>query len=259
MRLTVLGCWAPFPRAGGACSGYLLQDGGVNIVMDIGNGTFSRLRNFIHYGDIRAVILTHLHPDHCADLPCLRHATASAFREKLRVRPVKLFLPGEPESLYHNLTAHLDPASFEVIPIESLPEKKDSSGLSTRRASIGKLEVLFLPVKHSLPAYAVGIEGSGYLVYSGDATPSEQLASFAEKAGIFLSEASGLDKDEKTFAGLHMTARQAGELAARAKVKELIITHFFPEYDLGEILTQAQEGYGDKVEIAVEGDTYFLY
>jgi len=258
VRLTVLGCWAPFPRAGGACSGYLLQDGGANIMMDIGNGTFSRLRHFLHYADIRAVIITHLHPDHCADLPCLRHAIMSAFKEKQRVRPVKLFLPGEPEAVFHHLTAQADPA-FELIPIESLPEKEEPSGISTRCASIGELKAFFLPVKHTLPAYAVGIEGSGYLVYSGDAAPSEQLAAFAEKAGIFLGEASGLDKDEKTFRDMHMTARQTGELAARAKVKELIITHFFPGYDLGEIRSQAQESYGDRVEIAVEGDTYFLY
>jgi len=258
MRITVLGCWAPFPRAGGACSGYLLQDGGANILLDLGHGAFSRLRHFVHFADVRAAIITHLHPDHYGDLPCLRHATRSALREKQRLQRVKLFLPAEPQPAFQELTAGAEPF-FEVVPIESLPEEEVPPGVRARCAEIGRVRVFFLPVRHSLPAYAVGVEGSGYLVYSGDAAPDEELAAFAEKAGIFLCEASGLDKDAEVFQGIHMTARQAGELAARARVKELIITHFFPEYDLGELCAQAQEGYGDAVEMAVEGDTYFLY
>lgn len=258
MRLTVLGCWAPFPRASGACSGYLLQDGGANILLDIGHGTFSRLRHFIHYADVRAAVITHLHPDHYADLPCLRYATRNALREKLRVQRVKIFLPAEPCHTFKELTAEAD-QFFEIIPIESLPEKEVPPGVSARCADIGQLKVFFLPVRHSLPAYAVGIEGSGYLVYSGDAAPGEELSAFAEKANIFLCEASGLDKDTQTFQDVHMTARQAGELAGQAKVKRLIITHFFPEYNLAELCRQAQEGYGNTLEMAVEGDTYFLY
>ncbi len=258
MRLTVLGCWAPFPRAGGACSGYLLQDGGANILLDIGHGTFGRLLHFVHYADVRAAIITHLHPDHYADLHCLRHATRSAFREKLRIQRVKLFLPADPQPAFFELTAGAE-AFFDIIPIESLPEEEVPPGLRARCAEVGQVKIFFLPVKHSLPAYAVGVEGSGYLVYSGDAAPGEELTAFAEKAGIFLCEASGLDKDAEVFRDVHMTARQAGELAARAKVKELIITHFFPEYDLGELYAQAQEGYGGAVEVAREGNTYFLY
>lgn len=258
MRLTVLGCWAPFPRAGGACSGYLLQDGGANILLDVGHGTFGRLRHFVHYADIRAAILTHLHPDHYGDLPCLRHATRAALREKQRLQRVKLYLPAEPRSAFAELTAGAEPF-FDVTSIESLPEEEVPPGVRARCAEIGQVRVFFLPVKHTLPAYAVGVEGSGYLVYSGDAAPGEELAAFAEKAGIFLCEASGLDKDAEVFRDVHMTARQAGELAARAKVKELIITHFFPEYEVAELCRQAQEGYGNAVEAAVEGDTYFLY
>lgn len=258
MRVTVLGCWAPFPRAGGACSGYLLQDGGANILLDAGHGTFSRLRSFVHYADIRAAVITHLHPDHCADLPCLKHATRSALREKLRTGRVQVFMPAGPRPAFEELTEGAEPF-FEIVPIETLPEEEVPPGVRVKSARIGPLNLFFLPVKHSLPAYAVGVEGSGYLVYSGDAAFAEELAAFAEGAGIFLCEASGLDKDEEVFRDVHMTARQAGELASRAKVKELIITHFFPEYDQNELYLQARSGYGREVVLAREGDTYFLY
>jgi len=258
MRLTVLGCWAPYTPVDGACSGYLLQDGGANIILDLGHGAFSRLGHFINHADIKAVVITHLHPDHYVDLHCLRHATKGALRDGLRRNLIKLYLPSEPDHIFKELQSCSD--AFETMSIESLPIEKLPSGAQVRQAKIGEVYFSFLPVHHSnMNAYALGIEGSGYLVYSGDAIPSRELTELAEKAGIFLCEASGLDKDQEDFKKLHFTARQAGELAAQAKVKELILTHFYPEYNLEQIRFQAQEGYGRPVVLAQEGDTYFLY
>lgn len=258
MRITVLGCWAPYPRAGGACSGYVVQDGNANVVVDMGNGTFSRLCRLFDFRTVRAVVLTHLHPDHFADIDCLRHAVEGSLRDGSRRQgPVKLLLPGQPQEVACRLAGHKK--AFDSIFIEDLPLEEVPPGVEARVFNLGNVRYFFLPTDHSLPSYAVGVEGSGYFVYSGDAAPSEKLALFAEKADIFLCEASGLDKDCDYVRGCHMTARQAGELARRAKVKELIITHFWPEYNLEDLRAQAQEGYGSRVEIATEGDTYFVY
>lgn len=258
MRITVLGCWAPYPRAGGACSGYVVQDGNANVVLDMGNGTFSRLCRLFDFRTIRAVVLTHLHPDHIADIECLRHAIEGSLKDGSRRQgPVKLLLPNQPQDMAGRLAGHKK--AFESIFIEDLPLEEVPPGVEVRVFNLGNVRYFFLPTDHLLPSYAVGVEGSGYFVYSGDAAPTEKLALFAEKADIFLCEASGLDKDCDYVRGSHMTARQAGELARRAKVKELIITHFWPEYNLEDLRTQAQEGYGNKVEIAAEGDTYFVY
>lgn len=258
MRITVLGCWAPYPRAGGACSGYVVQDGNANVVLDMGNGTFSRLCRLFDFRTIRAVVLTHLHPDHIADIECLRHAIEGSLKDGSRRQgPVKLLLPNQPQDMAGRLAGHKK--AFESIFIEDLPLEEVPPGVEVRVFNLGNVRYLFLPTDHLLPSYAVGVEGSGYFVYSGDAAPTEKLALFAEKADIFLCEASGLDKDCDYVLGSHMTARQAGELARRAKVKELIITHFWPEYNLEDLRAQAQEGYGNKVEIAEEGDTYFVY
>ncbi|RKO67709.1 MBL fold metallo-hydrolase [Desulfofundulus salinus] len=257
MRITVLGCWAPYPAAGGACSGYLLQDGGGNIMLDAGHGTFSRLVQFIHHCDLRAAVITHLHPDHYVDLHCLRHATVAGLRDGRRHRKVQLFIPQEPVHIFEELSACTD--AFDVIPIECLPEEEVPPGIKVRCGSVGPVRLFFLPARHSLPAYSVGVEGSGYFVYSGDSAPTEELAALAHEAGIFLCEASGLDQDAGFLRGRHMTAREAGTLARQARVKELIITHFYPEYDLSVLKAEAEAGFGGTVELAAEGDTYFLY
>lgn len=258
MRITVLGCWAPYPKAGGSCPGYVVQDGAANVLLDIGHGAFSRMGHFFDYKTIRTVVLTHLHPDHYADLPCLRHAVAGALRNgSLRQGKVPLFLPSKPVETARKLAGYTD--AFEVNFIEDLPLEEVPPGVKARVFQVGPVKFFLLPVKHSLPAYAVGVEGSGYFVYSGDTAPTGELELFAQRADILLCEASGLDKDGDYVRDNHMTARQAGELAKRAGVKELIITHFYPEYDLEELRSQAEAGYGARVELAVEGDTYFVY
>lgn len=257
MRITVLGCWAPYPRAGGACSGYLLQDAGGNILLDAGHGVFSRLQQFIHHNDLRAAVITHWHPDHAADLECLRHAAAAAFRQGTRHRKVQLFIPAEPAPDFARFSRFT--GVFDIVPIESLPVEEVPPGVRVHAGSVGPVRLFFLPARHSLPAYSLGVEGSGYLVYSGDTAPAQELTALAKEAGIFLCEASGLDQDAEQIGHMHMTARQAGETARQAGVKELIITHFFPEYDLAELRVQAAAGYGGPVELATEGDTYFLY
>lgn len=258
MRITVLGCWAPYPRAGGACSGYLVQDGAANVVLDMGNGAFSGMCRLFDFRTVRAVILTHLHPDHCADIECMRHAVEGALRDgSLRRGPVDLLLPREPWDVASRI-AGLKKA-FNVTFIEDLPLEEVPPGVKARVFNVGPVRYFMLPTQHSLPSYAVGVEGSGYFVYSGDTGPTEDLELFTRRADIFMCEASGLDTDADYVRDTHMTARQAGELAKRAGVKELIITHFWPEYNLEALRGQAEEGYGARVEIATEGDTYFVY
>lgn len=258
MRITVLGCWAPYPRAGGACSGYMVQDGNAHVVLDMGNGTFARLCSLFDFRTVRAVVLTHLHPDHFADIDCLRHAIEGSLKDGSRKQgPVTLLLPGQPKEIASRVAGYRE--AFNSICIEDLPLEEVPPGVEARVFCLGNVRYFFLPGEHSLPCYSVGVEGSGYFVYTGDTAPTEKLALFAEKADILLCEASGLDKDCDYLRGVHMTARQAGDLARLAGAKELIITHFWPEHNLEELRAQAAEGYKGKVELATEGDTYFVY
>ena len=74
MKLTVLGNNGPYPAAGSACSGYLLQSGAANILIDCGNGVLSNIQKIISLDELDAVILTHLHSDHISDMYVLKYA-----------------------------------------------------------------------------------------------------------------------------------------------------------------------------------------
>src|SRR3954452_11113797 len=68
MRVTVLGKSPSYTDAGGACSGYLVEEDGVTVLLDCGNGVFGKMRRFVDYVAVDAVVISHLHADHILDL-----------------------------------------------------------------------------------------------------------------------------------------------------------------------------------------------
>src|SRR4051812_1355707 len=73
MRITVLGGVGAFPERERGCSGYLLRHEGFTLLIDPGYATHQALLGHVGVGDVDAVLVTHGHPDHCADLhPLLR-------------------------------------------------------------------------------------------------------------------------------------------------------------------------------------------
>lgn len=256
MKITVLGCWAPYPRAGGACSGYLLQDRDTNILIDCGNGVVSALQKFIDFRRLDAVIISHLHPDHYLDLYTLRHAIAGSLRDGSRGDKLDLYLPRMPVDAFKPLGKHTD--AFNIINIEDLPiiNRRWFSG-EVRAVEVGPLKITAARVYHPLPTYSIAVEDSARFVYSADTKYFPDLAEWVRGADLFLCEASvqEAEKDYTATAG-HLTAREAGELAARAGVRKMVITHFWPEYDLTITAREAAESFGRRVIVAREGKTY---
>ncbi|GAA3061414.1 hypothetical protein GCM10020000_50780 [Streptomyces olivoverticillatus] len=68
MKLTVIGCSGSFPSTESACSSYLVEADGYRLLLDMGNGALGELQRHIGLYDLDAVLLSHLHPDHCIDM-----------------------------------------------------------------------------------------------------------------------------------------------------------------------------------------------
>src|SRR5918997_1935964 len=82
MRLTVLGKSPSWQDAGGACSGYLVEEEDTRVLVDCGNGVFSKLRRHVDYVDVDAVVVSHLHADHFLDLVPYSYALTYAPRQQ---------------------------------------------------------------------------------------------------------------------------------------------------------------------------------
>ena len=82
MQVTVLGKSPSWQDAAGACSGYLAQEQGVSVLLDCGNGVFSKLRRICDYVDVDAVVITHMHADHFLDLVPFSYALRYAPRQQ---------------------------------------------------------------------------------------------------------------------------------------------------------------------------------
>lgn len=245
MRLTVLGRHGPYPPAGGACSGYLIEpgEGTSRVLVECGNGVLSRLQEYCRIDELTAVVLSHLHPDHVSDLFILRYALAVSLAKGFRQKPLAVYAPQEPIE------------EFQRLPYKDVFSVRGY--VPGEEEEIGGMTFRFIRTRHAIPCCAMSIEtGERKLVYSGDTGECEGVIMLANEADLFLCEANLLDRDNGDHPAGHLTGRGAGEMARRAGVKRLVLTHLFPGYDPGEVLGEAAGTFNGIVELAEEGRIY---
>lgn len=242
--LTVLGASGTYPRPGGACNGYLVQEGDTNLVIDLGNGCLSNLRMTVEFTELSAVLITHMHIDHFADLYPLYYA--------LRFHPgrpwgLRLVLPEGGLSLMGLI---LGDEAREYLPRVFREEVLRSDIIY----QIGDISMRAYPTSHPVEGYAVRLEGRGWsLAYSSDTGPTPNLVEAARGVDLFICEATLPDSYREEASHGHMTSRQAGEAAEAAGARRLLLTHIWPTFDPAEILAEAREVYHGEVGVAREG------
>ena len=238
MQLSILGCYGPYPPAGGACSGYLLQENGCSILLDCGNGVLSRLQNYLAFWQLDAVLLSHLHADHFSDIMIMRYGLEMVYNRGSRSEPLPLYAPADPVSEFERLPYK---NAYNVMSIADREE-----------IIIGPFRISFRAGIHAVPSLSMRIESpSAILVYSGDTEYYRGLEDLAACADLFLCEANYSEADLDAGLPNHLSAAQAAKIAAKAKVKRLMLTHHHPERNPGLSLAAAAKHYPD-VELAAE-------
>jgi ribonuclease BN (tRNA processing enzyme) len=120
--------------------------------------------------------------------------------------------------------------------------------------------VRFHAVVHFVPAWAVEItttETGGRFTFGADSAPTDELVRFAEGTDLLMLEAT-LSHPERSGMRGHLTPGEAGDHAARANAKQLVLTHFSDELDGRWVRAEAERSFGRAVHVAREGDSYCL-
>jgi ribonuclease BN (tRNA processing enzyme) len=262
MRLTVLGKSPSWQDAGGACSGYLVDDEHTGMLLDCGNGVFSKLRLFRDYVDVDGVLISHLHADHFLDLVPFAYALSYAPRQQPvpvagwpgtddPARPV-LYAPPGAREVFRRVVGAWGPEgliedAFQLLEYDPSAE-----------VQLGSISVRFHEVPHFMETFAMCIQsqnGAGRLVYGADCSPTDELTEFAQDCDLLIMEAT-LPRPERTGQRGHLTPREAGEHGRAAGAKQLLLTHISDELDAEWARREAAEAFGGPVEVAREGAVY---
>jgi len=254
MQLTVLGCSGSAPGPDLPTSGYLVEAAGVRIAVELGGGVLGPLQRRCDPFDLDAVLLSHLHLDHCADFSALTtylraHPSPPAAFDRLRV-----LAPSHAPSRL--AAAHA--ASEEELAELRLEDTFDFVPLAAGRFAVGPVTVDVAPVRHICEAYAFRISHGGVsLVFSGDTVPCPELVGLARGADLLLADAAWREQAGRADY-LHMSGRESSAVAAEAGVGRLVLTHVLPWSDREGVLADAAEAFAGPVSLAEPGAVYVV-
>jgi ribonuclease BN (tRNA processing enzyme) len=258
MELTILGAGPAYTdRHGAAGASYLLRDGRgagaglaanapAALLLDLGHGAFANLAGALEPSELTAILVSHLHPDHFIDLVPLRHYL------KWQFDPPRRVAVAGPDGLMDRLDAVNGHSGFAAAAL-------DIAHLEEGARRFGRFDVEVRRVTHDAESFAMRVlpadsAGPG-LVYSGDCGRADDLLPLIRPGDTLLCEASFGAGVVPVGAG-HMTAADAGRVAAAGGAARLLLTHIQMGYSRADALAAAQAVFSGPVQLVTEGDRF---
>jgi ribonuclease BN (tRNA processing enzyme) len=230
----------PGPTSAGSC--YLVEHDGFRVVVDLGNGSLGTLQQHIELPQIDAIVLSHLHPDHCIDMTSLY--VAHRYGPYAFSGRIPVYGPSD----------HADrlARAYGMSSPTGMLSAFDFRDLASA-AGVGPFSVRAERVAHPIETYGVRLTAGGAtLVYTGDTGPCRAIDQLASGADVLLSEASFVEGEDNP-ADLHLTGREAGALAQHGEVGRLVLTHVPPWHDPDVALAEASAVFDGPIELATPG------
>lgn len=275
MRLIPVGVSGSFPGPATPASSYVVRVSAAesaaaghgardwNVLLDLGNGAFGALQRLMDPMELDAVSVSHLHPDHCADLSGLYvylryHPERGSLRTGPRDAPLPVFGPS---------TAQRHVAlSYGLSDGESMENDFDfRSWAEHPSVTVGPLTIEPHRVFHPVETYGVRVTGpsasggTATLAYTGDTDACESVVELARDVDLLLSEAAFLEgRDDAVEPGIHLTGRRAGQVATDAGARRLLLTHLPVWNDPADSLAEARQTFAGPVDVAEPGTVYEL-
>lgn len=247
MRITTIGTGTAAPHARRAQSGTLIEVGRVRLLIDCGSAVVLRMAELgLAWQQITHVANTHFHADHTTDIATLIYGWRYG-QLPPRAEPVELIGPPGFEALLGTFRAAFGEELLVPPPPISVVEL--APGDSHPLGDDVVLESLKVP--HTAESVAYSVSGRGRrVVVSGDTGFDPALAVWAEGCDVLVCECSLPD----TLAlPTHLTPRQCGAIAAIARPKQLVLTHFYPPVEAEDIADQVAEHFGGPLVCSHDG------
>ncbi|MCM3636232.1 MBL fold metallo-hydrolase [Sporosarcina luteola] len=242
MIVIPIGIWGGYPKANGATSSFLIEHDGFHCLVDCGSGVLSSLQNYVPLEKLDAVVISHYHADHIADIGSLQYS-----------RLINYYL-GNPSPALPIYGHDRDEENFV-----KLSYKEQTIGVAIQETDIvhiGPFEVTFCETVHPVYCLAIKFTVDGRSVtLTADTEWHDKLVEFARGTDLLISEAN-LYEEHLGKAPGHMAGSEAGKLAKLAGAKRLVLTHLPLHGDLTEILDAAKEVFEGEAELAVVGKAY---
>jgi ribonuclease BN (tRNA processing enzyme) len=258
VRLTVVGCAGSFPSPESASSCYLVEaddDEGRTwrIVLDLGSGAVGPLQRYARLAALDAVLLSHLHPDHVADVCGLYVALHYAPEGPPSARLPVYGPRGTADRIRRAYGG--DPSGLdETFEVREMTDREP--------VELGPLRVTPYRVEHPVEAYGLRVEHhagprAAVLAYTGDTDSCDALLPLAKGVDLLLAEAS-FQEGRELVRGVHLTGLRAGQLAADAGCRRLVLTHIPGWTDPGVVLAEARSVFSGAIVPARPGAQFLV-
>lgn len=249
--ITPLGTVSPYPKDNKNCPGFLIEHKNYKVLLDCGEG-ISSLLNFPKDLNNLIIIISHLHKDHYSGLSGIGYASYVYKNLGYLKDKIKVYIPNE------------DLTKNKLEDFEYLMNYGDENYLkficydSNLNLKHGGMNINFKINPHQLKTFSTKIEVNDLtIVYSSDTGyKNNSLIEFSKDADLLICESTYL-KNQNKSSDNHLYAFEAGKIARGANVKKLLLTHFWPEINKENYISEAKEIFKN-TEAAIEGKQLIL-
>jgi ribonuclease BN (tRNA processing enzyme) len=215
----------------------------------LGSGAFANLVRHRAPETLDALVITHMHADHFLDVIPLRYALK--YGERTSTRKLPLYLPPGGESMLRRLCSAFAKEGGTDFLAEVFVVRTFDPAASLR---LGSVTLTFAPTQHYIETYALRCDAAGAtLTYSSDTAPTPKVVELARESNLLLCEATLTDVEAAESQRGHMSAREAGKIAAQARVERLLLTHYSARAVPSELIASAGLTFTGPIDVVDDG------
>ena len=245
LSVTVLGCSGSYAAPGESCSGYLVRSATTALWVDCGPGTFANLQHYVELKEVDALIVSHHHPDHCAELPVVYNAA----KYYMGIQSMRVLAT---QGVRQVTDVHGD--SSDLFGWETISD--------TSCANVGDIDVLFSRTDHPVETMAMRFDSGGKsIVYTSDTGRGWALSALSRDAGrpapdLVVGEGTLLAATDDP-AIPHLSAAWLAADANDVGARRLVVTHVPPGSKPEDHLAEAGDVFSGEVAVARTGAVYW--